>query len=85
VNVQHAEVIREIFRRHAGGEGLRTIAKDLNQRGVSKAQGRDREPPAAIATGGAGALQSLVTALKQREETLPSWRAACTAFGRRRT
>jgi site-specific DNA recombinase len=34
VNAQHAEVIREIFRRYAAGEGLRTIAKDLNQRGV---------------------------------------------------
>lgn len=34
VNEKQAEVIREIFRRYAAGEGLRTIAKDLNARGV---------------------------------------------------
>ncbi|UQA57087.1 recombinase family protein [Polyangium aurulentum] len=34
INPNEAEIVREIFRRYAGGEGLRTIAKDLDTRGV---------------------------------------------------
>ena len=35
VNIDQAETIREIFRRYAAGEGLRTITKDLNARRVA--------------------------------------------------
>lgn len=34
INESQAEVIREVFRRYANGEGLRGIAKSLNERGV---------------------------------------------------
>lgn len=34
INDEQAEIVREIFRRFAAGEGLRTIAKALNERGV---------------------------------------------------
>ena len=39
INEQQAEIVREIFRRYAAGDGLRTIAKDLNARHI--------EPPKA--------------------------------------
>ena len=34
VNAEQAEIVREIFRRFVAGDGLRTIGKDLNERGV---------------------------------------------------
>jgi hypothetical protein len=34
INEGQAEIIREIFRRYAAGDGLRTIVKDLNARRV---------------------------------------------------
>lgn len=34
INEKEAEIVREIFRRYSEGEGLRTIAKDLNARGI---------------------------------------------------
>ena len=34
IHAGQADIIREIFRRYAAGEGLRTIAKELNARGV---------------------------------------------------
>lgn len=34
INITEAEIIREIFRRYADGEGIRTLVKDLNARGV---------------------------------------------------
>ena len=36
INEAQAEVIREIFRAYAAGDGLRTIAKNLNGRGVPR-------------------------------------------------
>ena len=39
INEEQAKIVREIFHRYAGGEGLRTLAKDLNARGI--------EPPKA--------------------------------------
>lgn len=35
VNEEQAEIVREIFCRYAKGEGLKTIAKDLNRRGIA--------------------------------------------------
>lgn len=35
INEEQAEIIRELFRRYAAGEGLRTLAKDLNARGIA--------------------------------------------------
>jgi hypothetical protein len=40
VNETEAEVVREIFRRFAGGEGPRAIARALNERGVPGPYGR---------------------------------------------
>ncbi len=40
VNEAQAEVVREIFRRFAGGEGPRAIARALNERGVPGPSGR---------------------------------------------
>ncbi|HEX9870064.1 MAG TPA: recombinase family protein, partial [Candidatus Tectomicrobia bacterium] len=40
VNEAEAEVVREIFRRFAGGEGPRAIARALNERGVPGPSGR---------------------------------------------
>jgi site-specific DNA recombinase len=40
INEAEAEVVREIFRRFAGGDGPRAIARDLNDRGVSGPYGR---------------------------------------------
>lgn len=34
INEKQAEILRELFRRYAAGEGLRALAKDLNARGV---------------------------------------------------
>ncbi len=34
VIAEQAEIVREIFQRYAGGEGLRAIASDLNTRGI---------------------------------------------------
>ncbi|WP_437617007.1 recombinase family protein [Sorangium sp. So ce834] len=50
INEEQAKIVREIFRRYAAGEGLRTIAKDLNARGVEPpglvdAAGHRRGPP----------------------------------------
>ncbi len=39
INEKQAEILRELFRRYAAGEGLRTLAKDLNARRI--------EPPKA--------------------------------------
>ncbi|UQA57026.1 recombinase family protein [Polyangium aurulentum] len=35
INPEEAEIVREIFRRYAAGEGLRTIAKELNARKIA--------------------------------------------------
>ena len=35
INEDQATIVREMFRRYAAGEGLRTIAKDFNLRGVA--------------------------------------------------
>lgn len=40
VNAAEAEAVREIFRRFAGGEGPRAIARALNERGVPGPYGR---------------------------------------------
>lgn len=41
---EHAEVVREIFRRYAAGESLQRIAADLNARGV-RGPGRKQSRP----------------------------------------
>ncbi len=43
-NAQQADIIREIFSRYARGDGLRTIASDLNERGVPRASFGNRNP-----------------------------------------
>jgi site-specific DNA recombinase len=35
INEEEAEIVRELFRRYAAGDGLRTIAKDLNARRIA--------------------------------------------------
>ena len=35
VNEAEAQIIREVFTRYAGGHGLKSIAKDLNRRGIA--------------------------------------------------
>ncbi len=35
INEAEAKIVREIFRRYADGEGLRTIAQDLQRRGIA--------------------------------------------------
>lgn len=39
VNVEQAAIVVEIFTRYAAGDGLKTIAKDLNRRGVPSPRG----------------------------------------------
>jgi site-specific DNA recombinase len=34
INPEQAEIVREIFRRYAAGEGVKTIVRDLNARGI---------------------------------------------------
>ncbi len=52
INEDQATIVREMFRRYAAGEGLRTIAKDFNMRGVAPpragARGTGSWSPAAI-------------------------------------
>jgi DNA invertase Pin-like site-specific DNA recombinase len=52
INEDQATIVREMFRRYATGEGLRTIAKDFNMRGVAPpragARGTGSWSPAAI-------------------------------------
>jgi hypothetical protein len=59
VNEQQAEIIREIFRRYAAGDGLRTIVKDLNARAVA--------PPRAGKRGTGSWAPSAVFAMLRRE------------------
>ena len=40
VNVAQAATIREVFERYARGEGLKSIAKDLNARGIPSPRGK---------------------------------------------
>ena len=40
INAAEAEIVREIFRRMASGQGPRAIARDLNERGVTGPYGR---------------------------------------------
>ncbi|WP_170320056.1 recombinase family protein [Polyangium spumosum] len=40
INEDEAKIVREIFTRYADGEGLKSIAKDLNARGVPSPRGR---------------------------------------------
>ena len=41
INPSEAAVVREMFERYNGGEGLGTIAKSLNERGIGKKYGAD--------------------------------------------
>jgi site-specific DNA recombinase len=42
INLQQAEIVREIFRRYAAGEGVKTIVRDLNARGVPSSRAGKR-------------------------------------------
>jgi len=59
INEEQAKIVREIFRRYAAGEGLRTIAKDLNARGV--------EPPKAGKRGTGSWSFTSIRAMVHRE------------------
>jgi site-specific DNA recombinase len=59
INADEAEVVRELFERHAKGEGVRTIAKALNERGVPA--------PRAGARGSGSWSPSCVHAMLRRE------------------
>ncbi|WP_437994738.1 recombinase family protein [Sorangium sp. So ce185] len=59
VNEEQAKIVREIFRRYADGEGLRTLAKDLNARGV--------EPPKAGRRGTGSWSYSSIREMVRRE------------------
>lgn len=59
INEQQAVVVRELFTRYAAGDGLRTLAKDLNARHV--------EPPKAGARGTGSWSYSSIRAMVLRE------------------
>ncbi len=42
INEEQAEIVREIFWRFADGEGLRSICKDLNRRGIASSANGER-------------------------------------------
>ena len=56
INEQQAEVVREVFRRYADGEGLRTIAAALNERGVASPRAGKR----GTGSWGPGTLQPML-------------------------
>jgi len=59
INVDQAAIVREIFERYADGQGLRTIAKDLNTRRVA--------PPRAGKRGTGSWSTSVLWAMLRRE------------------
>jgi site-specific DNA recombinase len=59
INEAQAKIVREIFQRYADGEGLRTLAKDLNARGV--------EPPKAGRRGTGSWSYSSIREMVRRE------------------
>lgn len=48
INEAEAAIVREIFERYAAGDGLRSIAKDLNARGIPSPRGTGSWSPARI-------------------------------------
>ena len=59
INEREAEIVREIFKRYAAGEGLKAIAKDLNTRGLP--------PPSAGKRGTGSWSQSAIQPMLRRD------------------